>query len=62
MGKYPVISLSLKDVEGGIYEAALKMMSGIIKQEARRHQYLFDSNRLTKIDKESGSLLPDLSF
>ena len=53
MGKYPVISLSLKDVEGGTYEAALKMMSGIIKQEARRHQYLFDSNRLTEIDKES---------
>ena len=53
MGKYPVISLSLKDVEGGSYEAALKMMSGIIKQEARRHQYLFDSNRLTAIDKES---------
>lgn len=53
MGKYPVISLSLKDVEGGSYEAALKMMSGVIKQEARRHQYLFDSNRLTEIDKES---------
>ncbi len=53
MGKYPVISLSLKDVEGGTYEAALKMMSGIIKQEARRHQYLFDSGRLTEIDKES---------
>lgn len=53
MGKYPVISLSLKDVEGGTYEAALKMMSGIIKQEARRHQYLFDSSRLTEIDKES---------
>ena len=31
MGKYPVIHLSLKDVEGGTYEAALKMMSGIIK-------------------------------
>lgn len=56
MGKYPVISLSLKDVEGGTYEAALKMMSGIIKQEARRHQYLFDSNRLTEIDKESPAL------
>lgn len=53
MGKYPVISLSLKDVEGGSYEAALKMMSGIIKQEARRHQYLFDSSRLTEIDKEA---------
>lgn len=53
MGKYPVISLSLKDVEGGTYEAALKMLSGIIKQEARRHQYLFDSSRLTEIDKES---------
>ena len=53
MGKYPVISLSLKDVEGSTYETAVKMMSGLIKQEARRHQYLFDSDRLTEIDKES---------
>ncbi len=52
MGKYPVISLSLKDVEGGNYEGALKMMSGIMKQEARRHQYLLDSSRLSEIDKE----------
>ncbi|MCI9231133.1 MAG: AAA family ATPase, partial [Lachnospiraceae bacterium] len=53
MGKYPVIHLSLKDVEGGDYEAALKMLAGIMKQEARRHQYLLDSSRLTEIDKES---------
>ncbi len=53
MGKYPVIHLSLKDVEGGTYESALKMLAGIMKQEARRHQYLLDSSRLTEIDKES---------
>ena len=28
----------------------------------KTYQYLFDSKRLTEIDKESGSLLPDLSF
>ena len=53
MGKYPVIHLSLKDVEGRTFESALKMLSGIMKQEARRHQYLLDSSRLTEIDKES---------
>ncbi len=53
LGKYPVISLSLKDVEGGAYEAAVKMMSRMIKTEARRHQYLIESDRLTDIDKES---------
>ena len=53
MGKYPVISFSLKDVEGGSYEDAVKMMSRMIKKEARRHQYLMESDRLTDIDKES---------
>ncbi|MCI8672686.1 MAG: AAA family ATPase [Lachnospiraceae bacterium] len=53
MGRYPVISLSLKDVEGGDYADALEMMAEIIKTEARRHQHLLESDRLTDIDKES---------
>ena len=53
MGKYPVIALSLKDVSGNSYNDALKMMSRIIRTEARRHQYLLESDRLTDIDKES---------
>ena len=53
MGKYPVIAISLKDVSGVSYDDALKMMSRIIKTEARRHQYLLESSRLTDIDKDS---------
>lgn len=53
MGKYPVISLTLKDVEGGSYEDAAEMLSEVIKTEARRHQYLLESDKLTDIDKES---------
>lgn len=53
MGKYPVIWLSLKDVEGTSYAGALKKMSRLIKTEARRHQYLLESEKLTDVDKES---------
>lgn len=40
LGKYPVISISLKDVSGASYEAALRRMSSALRKEARRHQYL----------------------
>lgn len=53
MGKYPVIAISLKDVSGTSYSGALKKMSRVIKKEARRHQYLLESKKLTEIDKES---------
>ncbi len=53
MGKYPVISISLKDVGGLSYEAALKRISSAIRKETRRHQYLLESNRLSDVDKES---------
>ena len=53
MGKSPVISISLKDVSGLSYEAALKRMSSAIRKEARRYQYLLDSSRLSNVDKES---------
>lgn len=53
MGKYPVISITLKDVSGESYEDALKIMSQVLKKEARRHQYLLRSDRLTEIDKDS---------
>lgn len=52
-GKYPVISISLKDVSGASYADALKKMSRVIKKEARRHQYLLNSNKLTDVDQDS---------
>ncbi len=60
MGKYPVISISLKDVSGSSYESALKRMSSAIRKEARRHQYLLDSDRLRDVDKETLKVLYSL--
>ena len=57
MGKYPVISISLKGVEAENWEEARDMIAEVIREEARRFQFLFDSDRLTEIDKEFFSLL-----
>ena len=51
MGKYPVISISLKDIDGMTYESAVKKMGGIIRREARRLQFLLDSGSLSAVDK-----------
>lgn len=53
MGKYPVISVSLKGMNAGNYEKALEMAVEVIRSEARRFQYLLDSERLTSYDKEA---------
>lgn len=52
MGQYPVVSVSLKDVDGGDYAAAYAMVCQIVGNEALRFQYLLESDRLTDIDKE----------
>ena len=51
LGQYPVISISLKDVESDSYEMSYELLSGIIYDEALRLQWLLDSDRLTKYDK-----------
>ena len=53
MGKYPVIFLSLKGVDGLTYDKAKKMLAEIIKEEADRHYYLKTSDRLTEEDRYS---------
>ena len=40
MGKFPVISISLKDVEGRTFEAARSAMKNVIGNEAMRFQFL----------------------
>ena len=52
-GKYPVISISLKDVDGRNYELALKKMAATLKKEIRRHQYLLEGEELSEIDKNA---------
>lgn len=51
MGKFPVISLSLKGVDGRNYETARAMLCAIIGNEAMRFQFLLQSERLTEKEK-----------
>ena len=51
MGKYPVISLSLKDVEGGNFETAYDSLCMLISEEASRFAFLKESDRLQEEDK-----------
>lgn len=53
MGKYPVIFLTLKGVEGLTFAKAKSMLSEIIKDEADRHYILNSSETLTSVDRES---------
>ena len=52
MGKYPVIFISLKNVEGLDYEAAKYQMIELIAKEAERFEFLEDSFRLTNSEKD----------
>ena len=52
MGKYPVIFLSLKSVEGLNYDEAFEAFVRIIGKEIVRLSFLADSDRLTQIEKE----------
>lgn len=52
MGKFPVISVSLKSVNGFDYETAREMMCSVIGNEAMRFQFLLESDRLTAKEKE----------
>lgn len=46
MGKYPVIFISLKGVDGMTFEEAVVRTTTIVKTEARRHYYLKNSGKL----------------
>ena len=51
MGRYPVISISLKGVEAEDYNTACEMFSRIIANEAMRFSILKDSDVLDSEDK-----------
>jgi hypothetical protein len=53
MGKFPVISISLKGANGNDFETARAMMRSIIGSEAMRFQFLQDSIRLSDKEKEA---------
>ena len=51
MGKYPVIFLSLKGVDGLDFTTAKRMLCAILKNELDRHYYLKTSDALTDEDR-----------
>ena len=52
MGKYPVISVSLKGVDGSTFEAARAALKIIIGNEAMRFSFLKQSEQLTLEEKQ----------
>ena len=60
MGKFPVISISLKDVDGRDFESASAALRTIIGNEAARFRFLNSSDRLTDDEKESYAQLTEV--
>lgn len=59
MGKYPVVSISLKSIHADSYAKAKAQLIKLVNREARRVQFLLDSDRLTAVDKALFSELLD---
>lgn len=51
MGKYPVISISLKDVGGEDFQTAYETLCTVVSEEAARLDFLLESERLMQYDK-----------
>jgi len=53
MGKFPVISISLKGINAPSFRIAFNMAIETINTEARRFQYLLNSDRLSEFEKSA---------
>ena len=51
-GKFPVVSVSLKGINGATYEEARRFLIKTINEEARRLSVLSDSTELDETDHE----------
>ena len=52
MGRFPVVSVSLKRVGADDYETARSLLIEAVGREARRLQFILDSPRLSLEDKK----------
>ena len=52
MGKYPVISISLKGVDANSFSKAKLELAKVINREARRYRFLLNDPKMDFIDKE----------
>ena len=50
-GKYPVISISLKDLKHSSFEDMLTAMQALVQDMFQRHKYLLQSEKLDQFDK-----------
>ena len=62
MGQYPVISVSLKDVDGDFFEDAYECFASTIFRLASEYQYLLNSPKLSDSDKEELKKLTTKSY
>ena len=62
MGKFPVISITLKDVEGEDFESACDALASVLSDEADRLNFLLDSDKLTKFHKKKLEMLLEGNF
>ena len=62
MGHYPVIDITLKDVDGNNFEEAYKMFADIVFNVSKRHSYLLNSNKLDESDKVILRQLTDINY
>lgn len=53
LGKFPVVSISLKGIHAESFQDACELMSDLIREEAMRFQFLMQSDKLTDQDKQS---------
>ena len=60
MGKFPVISISLKSVDGLNFESASVALRTLIGNEARRFDFLRNSVNLSKDDKDAYAQLTEI--
>ena len=60
MGKFPVISISLKSVDGRSFESASVALRTVIGNEAGRFRFLRNSDRLTNDEKEAYAQLTEV--
>ena len=62
MGKYPVISISLKNVNATSFESAFQLVAQMIAEAAEKVQFLMTSGKLTEDNKkEYRRLLEEMS-
>ena len=59
-GKYPVLFITLKSIEGLTFEAARSELVTVLRSEASRHPFLAESDKLTANEKNKFQQLCDM--